>query len=233
MPKNQVHDLRSNFPEPEKENIMKTKNSLTVTDLSFRYPQKTLWENISFTASAGSFIVLRGHSGSGKTTLLQCLGGLEKPTGGSIEANGVNPSTLKGRAQQNFLRTQVSFSFQNSGLVASWTVRQNLDIAGYKVAHHEDHVRTVFDRFSLDYSHLDEPVFQLSGGEQQRVGLIRLALRRTPLVFLDEPTAALDHDNATRVIDFITQHCTDGGIAVVATHDARLIEHADTSILLG
>lgn len=212
---------------------MKIGNSLIVTDLGFRYPQKTLWENINFTASAGSFIALRGHSGSGKTTLLQCLGGLETPTEGSIKVNGLNPTTLKGHQKQNFLRTQVSFAFQNSGLVASWTVRQNLDIAGYSVAQHEAEVRTVFERFSLPYSHLDRPVFQLSGGEQQRVGLIRLALRKTPLVLLDEPTAALDDANTTRVIDFVTHHCTHGGIAVIATHDPRLVEHADTSILLG
>lgn len=112
-------------------------------------------------------------------------------------------------------------------------MRQNLDIAGYSVAQHEAEVRTVFERFSLPYSHLDRPVFQLSGGEQQRVGLIRLALRKTPLVLLDEPTAALDDANTTRVIDFVTHHCTHGGIAVIATHDPRLVEHADTSILLG
>ncbi|MBM7051655.1 ABC transporter ATP-binding protein [Rothia sp. ZJ1223] len=211
---------------------MTISNSLSVVELGFSYPAIALWENISFEAPSGSFIALRGHSGSGKTTLLQCLGGLEKPTAGDIKFDNINPAHLKGKSRRDFLRTKVSFAFQNSGLVASWTVRQNLDIAGYKVAEHKAEAQEAFERFNLDYDYLDRPVFQLSGGEQQRVGLIRLALRHTPLVLLDEPTAALDDDNAGRVVDFVNQHCAKGGIAVIATHDARLVEHADVSIIL-
>lgn len=211
---------------------MKAKNSLTLSELRYSFPQRTLWENLNLSATSGHFIALRGHSGSGKTTLLQCIGALEKPSAGTIDFNGLNPSQLKGKARQNFLRNTVSLAFQNSGLVASWSVRKNLDLAGYRVKQDQSRAEATFKRFNLAYSFLDKPVYQLSGGEQQRVGLIRLALRDTPLVLLDEPTAALDDTNAQRVIDFIQDHCAKGGIAVVATHDARLLGYADQSISL-
>lgn len=212
---------------------MKAKNSLTLSELRYSFPVRTLWENLSIIAESGHFIALRGHSGSGKTTLLQCIGSLERPSAGTIDFNGINPSTLKGKAKRDFLRNTVSLAFQNSGLVASWSVRKNLDLAGYKVSQDQPRAEATFNRFNLDYSFLDKPVYQLSGGEQQRVGLIRLALRDTPLVLLDEPTAALDDDNAQRVLNFIQDHCNQGGVAVVATHDARLLGYAHDSIDLG
>ncbi|WP_237233081.1 ABC transporter ATP-binding protein [Rothia nasisuis] len=212
---------------------MKAKNSLTLSELRYSFPQRTLWENLSIKAESGHFIAIRGHSGSGKTTLLQCIGSLERPSAGTIDFNGINPSTLKGKAKRDFLRNTVSLAFQNSGLVASWSVRKNLDLAGYKVNQDQPRAEATFNRFNLDYSFLDKPVYQLSGGEQQRVSLIRLALRNTPLVLLDEPTAALDDDNAQRVLNFIQDHCNQGGIAVVATHDARLLGYAHDSINLG
>ncbi|ORC15488.1 hypothetical protein A7979_07065 [Rothia nasimurium] len=212
---------------------MKAKNSLTLSELRYSFPQRTLWENLSIKAESGHFIAIRGHSGSGKTTLLQCIGSLERPSAGTIDFNGINPSTLKGKAKRDFLRNTVSLAFQNSGLVASWSVRKNLDLAGYKVNQDQPRAEATFNRFNLDYSFLDKPVYQLSGGEQQRVSLIRLALRNTPLVLLDEPTAALDDDNAQRVLNFIQDHCNQGGVAVVATHDARLLGYAHDSINLG
>ncbi|MDO4898540.1 MAG: ABC transporter ATP-binding protein [Rothia sp. (in: high G+C Gram-positive bacteria)] len=212
---------------------MKDKNSLTLSGLRYSFSERTLWENLNLNAESGDFIALCGHSGSGKTTLLQCLGSLEKPSAGTIDFNGINPSKLKGKAKQNFLRKTVSLAFQNSGLVASWTVRKNLDLAGYEVKKDQARAEATFAHFDLDYSFLDKPVYQLSGGEQQRVGLIRLALRDTPLVLLDEPTAALDDDNTQRVISFVQEHCDKGGIAVIATHDARLLQYASSSVTLG
>lgn len=212
---------------------MKAKNSLTLSELRYSFPVRTLWENLSLNAESGNFIALRGHSGSGKTTLLQCLGSLEKPSSGIIDFNGINPSTLKGKAKRNYLRNTVSLAFQNSGLVGSWSVRKNIELAGYEVKQDQTRAETAFNYFDLDYSFLDKPVYQLSGGEQQRVSLIRLALRNTPLILLDEPTAALDDGNAQRVINFVQNHCDKGGIAVIATHDARLLGYAHDSIDLG
>lgn len=201
-------------------------------NLSFKYPGRTVWQDVSFTVAPGSLTALLGESGSGKTTLLQCLGSLERPTEGTLTVHGHPMSALRGAALRQFRRTHVGFVFQNAGLVASWSVRKNIEVGGYRVNNDPQHARAVFDHFGLSFNFLDTAAHRLSGGEQQRVALIRLALRRPPLMLLDEPTSALDDENSHRVTDFLRDHCDAGGIAVVATHDARVINHVDQRVQL-
>ncbi|MFW0108051.1 ABC transporter ATP-binding protein [Rothia sp. P7181] len=205
---------------------------LTVQDLSFSFPGRTLWNDLSFTARSQEYVVITGESGSGKTTLLQCLGSLEKPTSGRIFYNDVEVSALKGKEQRSFLRNHVSFVFQNSGLVPSWNVRKNLEFGGFKVEEHQEQVYRACERFGLNTQLLDTPAYQLSGGEQQRIGIIRAAVRETPLILLDEPTAALDDYHAQCVLDFLQEHCRNGGIAIVVTHDYRVIEQTNSRVHL-
>ena len=200
--------------------------------LTFEYPGRTLWQDLSFTATPGSFIVVVGESGSGKTTLLQTLGGLERPTAGTLHVLGDEPAKLGGRAKRDFLRNKVGFFFQNAGVVASWSVRKNLEVGGYQLRDDLERAREIFQRFNLPFEFINSPVNRLSGGEQQRVGLIRLALRQPPVLLLDEPTAALDDKNAERVTDFLTSHIGAGGIAIVATHDARVTKYANLTLQL-
>lgn len=200
--------------------------------LAFRYPGRVLWENLDMDAAPGEFVALLGESGSGKTTLLSCLASFEKPAEGRLDVFGVQPAELRGRHLREYRRRTVGFAFQNAGVVASWTVRQNLEVGGVRVDASSAEVQEAFDAFALDIARLESPVHQLSGGEQQRVGLIRLALRKTPLLLMDEPTAALDDGNTARVVTFIDRHRSRGGVAIVATHDARLIGHADNTLHL-
>lgn len=111
-------------------------------------------------------------------------------------------------------------------------MRKNVEIGGYRIKDDPERAREIIESFGLPFDFLDIPAHRLSGGEQQRVGLIRLALRRPPLMLLDEPTAALDDENSHRVTDFLRGHCRTGGIAVVATHDARVVEHVTDDIKL-
>jgi len=209
-----------------------TQLGISARDLKFSYPKRTIWQDLTFDIAPGSLTALLGESGSGKTTLLQCLGSLEKTTGGTLEVYEHNMQTLRGAQLRNFRRTSVGFVFQNSGLVASWSVRNNIELGGYKVKDNPARAQEVFEFFGLPFAFLETPAYQLSGGEQQRVGLIRLALRNPPLILLDEPTASLDDANAQRVIEFMKHHCNNGGIAVTATHDSRVIEHVDQKIRL-
>lgn len=201
-------------------------------DITRAYPRGSLWNRLSFESPRGSFTALVGESGSGKTTLLQCVGSLDKPTEGNLQVLGIEPAGLKGSALRRFRRQVVGFLFQNSGLVASWSVQKNVEIGGSRVKCDENRTIKTFDRFGVPVSFLDKPAHDLSGGEQQRVGLIRLALRNPPVMLLDEPTAALDDDNTAKVVEFLTEHCAGGGIAMVATHDERVLRHATHRVSL-
>lgn len=200
--------------------------------LAYELPGRTLWSDLTLSIAAGEFAALLGQSGSGKTTLLQCLGGLLPPSAGSLDVFGIDPAALRGRDLRRFRREVVGFAFQSAGVVASWTVRKNLEVAGFRTAAQPDTVKHALSRFALSTELLGTPVHLLSGGEQQRVGLARLALHRPQLLLMDEPTSALDDENTERVLDYVAEHCSNGGVAVIATHDPRLITSADTQLRL-
>ncbi|MBM7413017.1 putative ABC transport system ATP-binding protein [Clavibacter michiganensis] len=200
--------------------------------LAFDYPGRRVWGGLSFTVEDGQFLALRGESGSGKTTLLQCLGSLASPSAGALRVNGVEPGRIRGEERRAFRRSAVGFAFQNAGIVASWTVRQNLEVIGARANADDRDVRDAFDRFELPLSALASPAHRLSGGEQQRIALVRLVLQRPQLLLLDEPTASLDDENAARVSDFVAEHCKAGGTVIAATHDVRLSANADADLVL-
>ncbi len=201
-------------------------------DLVFEYPGRIIWQDLSFTIGPGELTALLGESGSGKTTLLQCLGSLERPSGGTLEVCGQQPGNLRGKTRQQFRRDIVGFAFQNAGVVASWSVKKNIEVGGYRLKDDPEAAQKIFAQFDLPFEFLDTPVYKLSGGEQQRVSIIRLALKRPKILLMDEPSSALDDENTERVTNFLNHHCTTGGIAVVATHDARIIQYADNKIQL-
>lgn len=213
------------------------RGDLSVRQIAYEFPGRVLWSGIDFDVRAGELVVLRGQSGSGKTTLLQCVGALDRPATGDITVAGTSVTGLHGKAKREFLRHTVGFSFQNSGLVASWSVRKNLEIGGAKVSGEKgramsNRARAIFEHFHFSPEAVDTPAFRLSGGEQQRVSIMRLALRRPDLLLLDEPSSALDDENTERLLSFIGEHRHAGGSALVATHDARVIACADHEITL-
>lgn len=209
---------------------------VAVYDLSYEFPGRVLWSGLSFNLSASQVMALCGQSGSGKTTLLQCIGSLERPTSGEINIGGVSVNNLKGKHQRLFLRRCVGFLFQNSGIVASWSVRKNLEISGVSVRSQGSKIAPeaieAFDHFALSPKLMDTAAYRLSGGEQQRVAMMRLALQKPEVLLLDEPSSALDDENTERLMEFIGEHCRNGGAAIIATHDARIIEKTDKIISL-
>lgn len=201
-------------------------------NLVFSYGKRTILDNLSFSVQTGDFCVLTGESGSGKTTLLQCVGALESPSAGEITVKGNPVTKLRGKQKREFLRNTVGFVFQNAGVVASWTVQKNLEVGGKRVRDNLEETTSALTHFGLDTSVLDRKVYQLSGGQQQRVALIRAAIQKPEVLLMDEPTSALDDLNAERVASFIDSLCADGVTVLTATHDARLIKHAQQQIHL-
>ncbi|MDR1187010.1 MAG: ATP-binding cassette domain-containing protein [Bifidobacteriaceae bacterium] len=197
---------------------------------------RLLWSELSFEATPGSITAITGASGAGKTTLLNCLAALEPIDSGSIMIGGSRLHMLRGRQRRLFFRDQLGMLFQNYGLVENWTARRNLEVAirpgSMRRSARERRCSEALAVFGLD-GVADTKVFKLSGGEQQRVALARLAVKEPRLVLADEPTGSLDQSNADLVISTLREMAGQGRTVVISTHDPAVVSQCDHLIELG
>ena len=185
-------------------------------------------KGIDLEIADGDFVVILGASGSGKSTLLNCLSGLEKVDGGSIEYDGEDITALSDKALTKFRRDNIGFIFQQYYLLPDMTVDKNVrmgaDLAGN--AEYKEIVKAV----GLEEKTAKYPS-ELSGGEQQRVSVARALAKKPKVLFLDEPTGALDEKTGRQVLDYICRLHTEYGFTVVmVTHNANIAETANTVI---
>lgn len=206
---------------------------LSTASLSKSFDGRALWTDLDLEFAPGTMTSLVGPSGCGKTTLLNCLGLLEAPTSGSIEYGGQQLSLSNRR---RLYRETFGFLFQNNGLVDQDSVRSNLCMSPtVGRMSRKDRALTIssaLDRVGLAGRESD-PVFRLSGGEQQRVALARLILHDSRVIFVDEPTASLDEANSFHVIDVLRGIAAAGGTVIAATHDPLFVQECDRTVSVG
>jgi cell division transport system ATP-binding protein len=186
-------------------------NVINASNLTLAYDngKKEVIQNANFTIKKGEFIFITGPSGSGKSTLLKSLYGQLKPSRGSLVVGGVDLTSVKpGKLQE--LRTHMGIIFQDYKLINEWTVAKNvvlpLMIAGYSIDVQETQAHRLLKHVKLS-EHADKYPLELSGGEQQRVGVAR-ALAKNPVVILaDEPTGNLDEYSSNVIWDLMENAC--------------------------
>ncbi|MBM3495338.1 MAG: ATP-binding cassette domain-containing protein [Armatimonadetes bacterium] len=202
---------------------MTAQPAIAVENVGYRASDRVILSGVSFNVARGEVFSLMGQSGSGKTTLLKCLGGLIRPTGGSIRIDGHDIAAM-GEADLNRVRLRIGFVFQYAALFDSMTVFDN--VAFGLVQHRRakgSQLRTIV-RERLADVHLEgaEGLYpaELSGGMQKRVGLAR-ALAIDPAVLLyDEPTSGLDPVTGRAIDDLIVETRDRLGVtSVVVSHD--------------
>lgn len=178
---------------------------------------------ISLDISDGEMIIIMGKSGSGKSTLLHMLGGLDKPTSGSIKYDGNDITKLSENALSVFRRDNIGYVFQDYNLIPELNAEENIKYPVYLAGKKIDHERWNFLVETLDISdRLSHLPNQLSGGQQQRVAIARALLSNPSVVLCDEPTGNLDSAAAESVRDMLFRmnnelHKT----IVVVTHDGE------------
>jgi len=186
-----------------------------IENLSKSFENKILFKNLNITVENGDFIAFSGPSGCGKTTLLNMIGGVEPIDDGSIIVDGID--VHKKKNQLLYFREKVGFLFQNFALIDNKTVKENLEIVR-KDSRDDITIEEALKRVGID-NKLEQKVYMLSGGEQQRVALARLMLKKTTLILADEPTGSLDRKNADVVMSILEDMNQKGKTIILVTHD--------------
>jgi putative ABC transport system ATP-binding protein len=206
---------------------------LTARDLRKDYPMNGeavhALRGVSLRIEPGEYVAVVGPSGSGKSTLLQLIGGIDAPSGGSIELMGTRLETLDDRELTRLRLTRLGFIFQRFHLLPVLTARENVELpmaeAGVPRAERRARARELLDYVGLGHR-TDHRATQLSGGEMQRVAIARALANRPALLLADEPTGELDAATGHEILELFRRLNADGTTLVVVTHDERLAAEA-------
>jgi putative ABC transport system ATP-binding protein len=202
---------------------------IQIQGVSKTFEGKSLFENLSLQIEAGDFVIFSGPSGCGKTTLLNMVGALEPLDAGQILVD--KQDITKKRNQLDYFRTKIGFLFQNFALVDHKTVRQNLEIVQKRYRAGQT-IEEVLSAVGLEEK-VDKKVYMLSGGEQQRVALARLMLKKCDIILADEPTGSLDQANAERVMTILQELNASGKTVILVTHDEAIKKQGNRLVELG
>ena len=199
-----------------------------------RYPGVgDVLQNVSFHLQQGELAFLTGHSGAGKTTLLKLIAVMERCTRGKISLSGENLSHAK-ESQIPYLRRKMGFIYQDYKLLQDRTVFDNvalpLVITGYGHPEVVRRVRASLDKVGLSGKEKKYPI-ELSGGEQQRVGIARAVVNKPPIIIADEPTGNLDPELSQEIMRLFESFQQVGVTVLIASHDISLIRQMNHRVL--
>lgn len=187
-------------------------------------------KGISLSIEEHAFTVILGASGSGKSTLLNVVSGLERADEGNILYNDTDITKLKENERTAFRRENIGFVFQQYYLLPNMNVDKNVRMGADLVNNKE--YKSVIDAVGLKEK-INKYPSQLSGGEQQRVSIARALAKKPKVLFLDEPTGALDEATGRQVLDYISKLHNEYGITIVmVTHNQNIAEMADAVITM-
>lgn len=185
-------------------------------------------KDVSLEIQDNEFVVILGASGSGKSTLMNILSGLEKADSGSVTVNELNFSQKTEAELTKFRRDNIGFIFQQYYLLSHLNVENNVKM-GANLAKNSDY-KTIINSLGLEGKSKSMPT-ELSGGEQQRVCIARALAKQPKILFLDEPTGALDENTGREVLNYIMQEkMKQKFTTIMVTHNQNIAEMAETII---
>ncbi|GAB3869217.1 ABC transporter ATP-binding protein [Dactylosporangium cerinum] len=191
---------------------------------------------VTFTVDAGDYVAIIGPSGSGKSTLMHLLGGLDRPTTGSLRIGGRDVAGLDPQALAKLRNETIGFVFQSFHLLARTTAVDNVALPlvyrGMRAGERRRRAVAMLERVGLGHR-LDHRPNQLSGGEQQRVAIARALVTDPQVLLADEPTGNLDTHNGQAVLALLEALNREQGVAlVVVTHDHEVADRAHRKIVM-
>ena len=199
-----------------------------------QFGSRIIFSDLNLNFQSGMVYALIGDSGCGKTTLLNMLAKLETFDKGEIVYKEKSLTSLK---NEEFYRNELGYLFQNFGLLESQTIRENLELGliGKKKNKKQEKERLLLQALQavrLDYLSLNQKIYELSGGEAQRIALAKIILKNPPLILADEPTASLDPKNSKEIMEILLELRNANRTIIIATHNPSIWKMADQVIHL-
>ena len=207
--------------------------TLAVTNLSKRYGDVAVFQNVSLQVAAGEFVAIVGESGVGKSTLLNCMAGLDSWDTGAVSLDGQDLGALSDDQRALLRRAKVGFVFQAFHVLPHLDVAQNVALPLLLLGQHDDaRVQAMLTAVGLEGLGARLPQ-QLSGGQLQRVAIARALVHRPRLLLADEPTGNLDPTTAAKVMDALVAQAREHGTSLVlVTHSEAAAARADRILQL-
>ena len=204
---------------------------ITAKNIKKKYNDQEVLRGIDLKIDKNEFVVILGASGSGKSTLLNILSGLEKSDSGEVVYDNESISDYSERQLTKFRKEKIGFVFQQYYLLNNLTVEQNVKV-GANLADNKEYVDIIKDLGLEDK--LSKYPNELSGGEQQRVSIARALAKKPTVLFLDEPTGALDEETGRKILEYLLKlkdksHFT----MIMVTHNENIAKLANKIIHVG
>lgn len=209
---------------------------ISLKNINKSYGNRILFKDFNLDIEKGELVSIMGPSGKGKSTLLNMIGLLEKVDSGDIVIEGIKNPKINSKEGVKLLRNKISYLFQNYGLIEEKTVFENLKIGTKFLKLNKDKEKIMMvealETVELSKDILDQKIYHLSGGEQQRVALAKIILKPSEIILADEPTGSLDEKNRDSILNILKNINKKGKTIVVVTHDPKVEECATRRIRL-
>lgn len=208
---------------------------IEIKNLKKSYGSHAVIKNLSLKIENNEMIAIVGASGCGKSTLLNIIGQIDSQYSGEVIINNLNTHRFSKKKKEEFIRYNINYLFQNFALIESLTVNENLliglEYVNISKQEKNKKISEALKKVNLE-NYSNKKIFELSGGEQQRIALARIMLKPGNIVLADEPTGNLDKKSSQLVMDLLKKLQKDGKTVIIVTHSEEVAKQCDRVIKL-
>ena len=197
--------------------------TIDLLNVSKSFGSKKIFTDLNFKFESGKSYALIGGSGSGKSTLLNIIGRLEKIDSGNVLVDKQDIWKIK---ERTFFKNTVGYVFQNYSLIDNKTVYDNLSL----ITKDKKTITDVLEKVGLSNDYLHQKIYELSGGQAQRVAIARMLMKPRKIILADEPTGALDGEIGKEIIRLLLNETAEDKYVIIATHDPAVYNEVDVII---
>ena len=197
--------------------------TIEIVNVTKKYGSKEIFTDLNLTFEAGKSYALIGGSGSGKSTLLNIIGRLEKIDSGKVL---VDKQDIWKTKERTYFKNTIGYVFQNYSLIENKTVYDNLKLLNKD----KKIISEILEKVGLSTDYLKHKIYELSGGQAQRVAIARMLMKPRKIILADEPTGALDSEIGNEIINLLLSEAAKNDYVIIATHDPAVYSKVDVIV---